>query len=892
MVYYSTDYWGKTEEIELFPGTYTVSASHRFYKTTTATVKLHPGERIVPFVVLLEPEYPTIKINAHNIAHFASIWALIEQPLKQTIILTPEAMKKSGIVIVEHTIPEDVMWIEWASSKYPRLHKLGRTLTKWGERGSEFAPKITKFVTKITVVVGVAGEVSYAVEKFDIPEHIASLDEFANSLSKTNTDMEKINRTSAELSEAIQLNNALLALEKAGLIGDISEKAVLNSVDTASSAAVVNRTWYRYVQELNGTLSSYPDIIDPSTGILTESTVDALELANFSDEEIADLQSNLSYIYETRNNLTNVTLFWSDAEAIFEDAISGFIYSSLVALDTQVKIKTLWLTESIRTPTPEELAYLESLENSLNASIENGDWVNAYALSIELANYTRKLTLATNNESFEDNYIQALWSLADSKKMLVAHIFAKVDEEINATFNQDGTLIEKIAVGNLTLVNEEDFAFPNSTVTLSETNLTTISPTIFVPTLEPGDTSIAQYNITVEPEVHLSESWENYASVDNQTIPMGHRILAVENNTMIFNITIENTANHSINWTVLEHPVPKNITNITIISPSSVWYNFFEDLIVLDSLPANSTVSLIIQGTFNATAIDSTWVDLSKNTTLRYSDTGKTYSELEVSNVTGVEPYQAKYMWYDAATSSNIFLIDSTLENVPVIKELVLSWVTDDSNEWFIDELAKMKPEASFTIVNNKSEFFSELENNFYNVILLANTKWNEELTDTEIEEIRNTIYQGSSIGRGLIMSGFALKYAPELGEILGDKYIGSLPMGKPFDIRKVTVAENHYITEGYLNEELASTGWAVKVVPEESTPLAYFEDIMPGKAKGKPLKLKKLPALTVSTYGNGSGILFAPDVGRSTKEDISKDEWLDIASRAIDWIFVTTIEK
>jgi hypothetical protein len=53
---------------------------------------------------------------------------------------------------------------------------------------------------------------------------------------------------------------------------------------------------------------------------------------------------------------------------------------------------------------------------------------------------------------------------------------------------------------------------------------------------------------------------------------MGHRILAVENNTLIFNITIENTANHSINWSVLEHPVPKNLTNIAIISPSGVWY--------------------------------------------------------------------------------------------------------------------------------------------------------------------------------------------------------------------------------------------------------------------------------------------------------------------------------
>jgi hypothetical protein len=111
--------------------------------------------------------------------------------------------------------------------------------------------------------------------------------------------------------------------------------------------------------------------------------------------------------------------------------------------------------------------------------------------------------------------------------------------------------------------------------------------------------------------------------------------------------------------------------------------------------------------------------------------------------------------------------------------------------------------------------------------------------------------------------------------------------MGKPFDIRKVTVAENHYITEGYLNEELASTGWAVKVVPEESTPLAYFEDIMPGKAKGKPSKLKKLPALTVSTYGNGSGILFASDIGTSAKENLSREEWLNITSRAIDWIFI-----
>jgi hypothetical protein len=96
-MHYSTDYWGKTEEIELSPGSYTVSASHRFYNQTTTTIELRPGERIIPFVVLLEPEYPTIKINAYNIAHFASIWALIEQPLKGSIIITPEAIKNRAL---------------------------------------------------------------------------------------------------------------------------------------------------------------------------------------------------------------------------------------------------------------------------------------------------------------------------------------------------------------------------------------------------------------------------------------------------------------------------------------------------------------------------------------------------------------------------------------------------------------------------------------------------------------------------------------------------------------------------------------------------------------------------------------------------------------------------
>jgi hypothetical protein len=59
----------------------------------------------------------------------------------------------------------------------------------------------------------------------------------------------------------------------------------------------------------------------------------------------------------------------------------------------------------------------------------------------------------------------------------------------------------------------------------------------------------------------------------------------------------------------------------------------------------------------------------------------------------------------------------------------------------------------------------------------------------------------------------------------------------------------------------------------------------MPGLARGKPSWMKELPAITISIYGNGSGVLFAPDTGASAMENLSKGEWINLTARAIDWI-------
>lgn len=223
---------------------------------------------------------------------------------------------------------------------------------------------------------------------------------------------------------------------------------------------------------------------------------------------------------------------------------------------------------------------------------------------------------------------------------------------------------------------------------------------------------------------------------------------------------------------------------------------------------------------------------------------------------------------------------DKTLPTITV-----LAWTTDDPNAEFIEKLAEKKPDVYFDSAHTKAEFFSKLRNGFYSVIFLANTKSANELTDPEINEIKGSLSSYDSIGKGLIVSGFGLKYVPELGGVLGDKYIGSLPMGEKFEIRPVVITEDHPITQGYEGTELSAVGWAVRVVPERSAPLARFEDIMPGNARGKPSYLKELPAVTVSAYGSGSGVLFAPDIGASSAEGFNEEEWLEMASRAIDWI-------
>jgi hypothetical protein len=163
-----------------------------------------------------------------------------------------------------------------------------------------------------------------------------------------------------------------------------------------------------------------------------------------------------------------------------------------------------------------------------------------------------------------------------------------------------------------------------------------------------------------------------------------------------------------------------------------------------------------------------------------------------------------------------------------------------------------------------------ELVNYTRNLTLATN---NETFEDSYIKALRSL-----ADSKKMLVAHFFAKVDEEINATFNQD--GSL-------IEKIAVGDLTLV-----NEELASTGWTVKVVPEESTLLAYFEDIMPGKAKGKPLKLKELPALTVSTYGNGSGILFASDIGTSAKENLSREEWLNITSRAIDWIFIVGERK
>ena len=244
------------------------------------------------------------------------------------------------------------------------------------------------------------------------------------------------------------------------------------------------------------------------------------------------------------------------------------------------------------------------------------------------------------------------------------------------------------------------------------------------------------------------------------------------------------------------------------------------------------------------------------------------------------------------------YLSESALQlhtpiRVQVVVKSVLAWITDEFNDRFIDALSSLRRDILFTKVYNKTEFFDELSSGKHrpNIVFFPSTKLDDLLNDSEVHEIESFISSYNPVGRGLIMSGDSVKYVHRFRDILGVKYVGSMPMGKRYTIKKIKVVTNHTVTEGFVDNILNSTGRAIRVKPEDSIPLAYFvnsKDHRKHEEKGESTHYDsefEHPAITVSTYEDGSGVLFAFDLGLTTTTNLTSFEWLTIVGQAIDWV-------
>ncbi|MEM3086650.1 MAG: hypothetical protein QXO51_06975 [Halobacteria archaeon] len=60
-----------------------------------------------------------------------------------------------------------------------------------------------------------------------------------------------------------------------------------------------------------------------------------------------------------------------------------------------------------------------------------------------------------------------------------------------------------------------------------------------------------------------------------------------------------------------------------------------------------------------------------------------------------------------------------------------------------------------------------------------------EELNGSEPDEIRAFIRADETPARGLILSGRSLQFAKELGDVLGVRFRGFLPSGRPFEVHR-----------------------------------------------------------------------------------------------------------
>jgi hypothetical protein len=319
---------------------------------------------------------------------------------------------------------------------------------------------------------------------------------------------------------------------------------------------------------------------------------------------------------------------------------------------------------------------------------------------------------------------------------------------------------------------------------------------------------------------------------------------------------------------------------------SNIGYDDAVNISAVVSVPFDMEVLDYGNASFNASLNALTWsfADVPPNNSITLNFTTKALPINSVRNVT----FQLDVTYFDE--DGYAYRNASTAE-VKVIPILVLAWDGDDSDSWFVDNATSGI--AYVKKVNTTEALMRELRENFYSVLWLMNMghceyDCTEEggLNTTEIDEVKTWLQENVSLTRELLFSDFTLKANPKLGELAGFKYVGSLPMGEPYQPRDLTITEAHYLTDGYEGADLSVVGWLDKIEPEYThRVLAYADDLLPTK------EAESYPALTLSYYNSSRVVFSAADIGLSSYEGLNSSVWLDIARRALLWSTVPVEE-
>jgi hypothetical protein len=590
-------------------------------------------------------------------------------------------------------------------------------------------------------------------------------------------------------------------------------------------------------------------------------------------------------IGELNVTLANATTFFEMASAIGAEMnlfTDRGVYRLGEIVDSYVKIN------NTSPNTPLEDSYVEFLLTKRNSTLSR--WVlNVPAIAPGEVKYVHNYFTPRNGSG--EYLLNATLRLrngtalaAASKSFRVVEVPHLVVEESLSTY---ATRALKVVNANLTVRNTgENTAVNTSLVALLPENFTALS---YSGDYNGGTTTITWQLGDITSEGSAGVAYTFLTPFIHSFDPVNYTLRAKAFYLDYYGRTYVS----SVEKTLLVKPIP--LLKGEIITPSAAYsghsiavavnitnlgYDDAVNITALLTVPEELRVleNTLENASFNASTGTVTWsLELPPKDGVLLNFSAEAQLIPEIRNIT----LNLNITYYD---EDGYAYYNSSSANVTVIPILVLAWSGDASDEWFIDEAAKEI--AYVKKVNTTQELMHELRSSYYTVLWLLNMGHCEydcteegELNSTEIEEIKAWLSERGSLTRELIFSDYTLKANPGLGDIAGFKYLGSLPMGEPYQPRNLTITEEHHLTAGYVGANLTTVGWLAKIEPEYTyRVLAYALDMLPTK------ETESYPALTLSYYNGSRVIFFAPDIALSSYEGYNASVWLNITKRALLW--------